>query len=537
MSQRQSKVDDLDAVPEVELNSDFPGTIRGFLPFQVRAYNKLKNLDSGIMLISTGCGKSIISIGLLKYHLQNNEFDIAIIAVKAHNKINFQRFLKKFGDLDSIVIDGDPKERKKIYQKIALSKSPVIVITNYEKFRIDYENWKPIFEKRIELYMDEMPTKLKHRNTKLYSSLRRLLYKKSLREPRPEKLRQYMLTATPIENDPLDYFNCVRLLSPEVLGSITDFNNRYVAYFNPYSGQPERWRNLSDIGQRTEHMSVIVDKEDPEIAKQFPRVNEVEIVIDWHPEDLEIYKRLSKTSREIFNGEGFESILPLISLMQMMCDMPSSINRSAKRYEEYEKKLESGQFDANRVGSSYAKLFTEAVGQLYDDKHTKLDTLKELLTEQHPTEKIIIFSSFNEALLPYLSSALSEWGVNHVIYSGSAINKQSAQDQFKSDDDVRVFLSSDAGSDSINLEEASVVIHYTPPLKWATFVQRQNRAHRVTSKWDRVTFYSLLMADSVDLRKNEIIQKKKKYHTETFGHKEIENTSQKDLLYILTGQN
>lgn len=537
MSQQLSKVDDLDATPEVELNSDFPGNIRGFLPFQVRAYNKLKDVDAGIMLMSTGTGKSFVSTGLLKYHLQNNEFDVAIIAAKSHNKINFQRFLKKFGDLDSIVIDGGPKERKKVYQRIANSKSPVIVITNYEKFRIDYEQWKPIFEKRIELYLDEMPTKLKHRNTKLYSRLRHLLYKKSLKEQRPEKLRQYMLTATPIENSPLDFYNCVRLLDPQVLGSIADFNNRYVAYFNPYSGEPERWRNLSDLGRRTEHMSVIVDKEDPEIAKQFPRVHEVEIVIDWHPEDLEIYKRLSQTSKEIFNGEGFESILPLIGLMQMMCDMPSSINRSAKRYEEYEKKLESGQLDVNRVGSSYAKLFTESVGELYDDMHTKLGTLQELLAERHPTEKVIIFSSFNEALLPYLSIALTEWGISHVVYNGSSINKQRAQDKFQSEDGVRVFLSSDAGSDSINLEKASVVIHYDLPLKWSTYIQRQNRAHRVTSKWGHVTFYSLLMADSVDLRKSEIIQRKQKYHTETFGHNEIENTPQKDLLYILTGQN
>src|ERR1700744_1784343 len=93
--------------PEVSLNSNLEGTINGFLPFQVEAYHKLKDLDAGLMLMDTGTGKTICATGILKYHIEYlKDIDYCIVAVKNHNKINFQRMIKEFGGLNSTIIDG-----------------------------------------------------------------------------------------------------------------------------------------------------------------------------------------------------------------------------------------------------------------------------------------------------------------------------------------------------------------------------------------------------------------------------------------------
>jgi SNF2 family DNA or RNA helicase len=161
------------------------------------------------------------------------------------------------------------------------------------------------------------------------------------------------------------------------------------------------------------------------------------------------------------------------------------------------------------------------VEALTDDRHTKLDTLRELLTEVHSDEKVLVFSAFNDALMPILEKHFSEWGVTYVRYHGSDTQKQAAQDAFADDNNVQVFLSSDAGSDSLSLEQASVVIHYDLPWKWSTFIQRQNRIHRVVSKFEKVRYYTLQMADSVEDRKVEIIQRKSGYHQSIFQGEDL----------------
>jgi SNF2 family DNA or RNA helicase len=525
----------LEQIPEISLNSDFPNTLNGFLPFQVKAYNFLKDLDSGIMLMDTGVGKSVVSIGLLKYHLLKENIDVAIVVCKAHNKFNFQRELKEKGDLDALIIDGPLSLRESLYKGVVEANNPVIVITNYEKFRIDFELWKPLFRKRILIIWDEIHSKLKNRNTALYRKIRYLLYKKKLGEINSASLRQYGLTATPIDNHPGEFYNYVRLLKPDLLGSIAEFQNEYAAYVNPYN-QPVKWRNLDKLGERVQHITYKVSKTDPEISKQFPRIVFESIPIDWHPDDRHIYEKLSHKSREIFRDEGYSSILPLIMLMQLMCDVPSAINLSANSYLEWEK-LFLNDPTLPKKGSEYAKQFVSVAGELYDDNHTKIEVLRELLTDVHSTEKVLIFSSFNNLVLPALSNALNEWNVSHVLYRGTAQQKQTAQDHFKKDDNIRVFLSSDAGSDSINLQEASVVIHFDLPLKHSTWLQRSNRAHRITSIYDAVKIYSLLMADSVDLRKEQIIKTKEQYHKDIFGEpcRDDDSMHQDELRYVLVG--
>jgi SNF2 family DNA or RNA helicase len=206
---------------------------------------------------------------------------------------------------------------------------------------------------------------------------------------------------------------------------------------------------------------------------------------------------------------------------------------SAQAYQQWEEDVKSFGFMPQK-GSEYAAIFESVVGQLKDDKHSKLNFLKEILLEKHPDEKIIIFSTFNNLVLPALSSYLDRWSVPHVVYRGTDKAKQKAYDDFKKDPKLRVFLSSDAGSDSINLEEASIVINYDLPYNFSTLTQRQNRCHRITSQNSHVQFLTLTMERSVEQRKLQIIKRKKNYHSDIFGGAS-EQLALADLKWILLG--
>lgn len=522
--------------PTVELASPLPGTKGGFLPYQLQGFNFLKDLHGGVAMWSTGTGKTVLAGALLGHHLQLQNFDFAWVVVKAHNKTNTQRTLKRLADIDSVVLDGPQKRRHETLSGLLEAPPGTVIITNYEKFRVDLVHMLPLFEKRVLIIWDEMPTKLKSRETKLYRAIRKLLYKKAnMSELRPKSLRQYMLSATPIENNPEDWYNCVRLLDPSLYGTVKNFRDEFVASYDIFNYKPQRWHHLDRMGLKAAHIVHQVDKESPDIAAQFPSVIEEPYYIDWSKEDRAIYELLAaEVKRNLVDREHFEDgLFGLIAVMQMMCCAPSMVSNSAGLREAYE--MGWGRKGGSEVAYKLQKLLTR---KLRDDNHTKLQTLRQLICEEHPNEKVVVFTAFNNALHPILETHFQNWAVPYVRYAGTAASKQTAQDYFQNEDFVRVFLSSDAGSDSISLEEASVIIHYDLPWKYSTYTQRQNRIHRVVSAHSKVRFYTLMMADSVEERKMEVIMKKKGYQDGIFKgviseQSESARMSREDLMYIL----
>jgi SNF2 family DNA or RNA helicase len=543
----------LNETPEFSINSELPGTVNGFLPYQLQGYNFLKDLDGGVAMWSTGTGKTVLASAILRHHILKGSFDIAWVVVKAHNKVNTQRTFSRLANVDSFVVDGERKKRHSLYAEFAQSNDPVVAITNYEKFRVDQDELLPLFEKRILVIWDEMPTKLKSRGTALYKSVRKCLYTSThpnWEKKRPASLRQFMLSATPIENSPEDFFSCVRLLDPRVFGSVAEFRNQFVASYNYFrQTQPETWHNLDRMGLMASSVTHRVNKSDPDIAKQFPEVVKEPYFIDWDRKDRKIYDELAKEMRrKIEDREVFDTdqVLSMIGVMQMLCDAPSMVADSAARREVFEQAWEyyteqavNGAKAPVKDGSLTALKLFEWLGEdLTNDRHTKIDTLRSLLTEVHPDEKFLVFSSFGNALLPILEGKLREWNVPFVSYSGNGKERQEAEDRFKNDPKIRVFLSSDRGSDSLNLEAASVVVHYDLPWKWSTLTQRENRVHRVTSGFGTVRYYTLMMANSIEDRKLDIIKRKQAYHEQVFDGAISDQAlstrmSMEDLLYIL----
>lgn len=578
--------------PEVELVSHFPDTVNGFLNFQVQGFNKLKGVDGAVAQWSTGTGKSVLAAGLTKYHEQKDNFDICFYVVKAHNKVNTARGLLALAGIESVVLDGTIDKREKIYLEVMdrLERGEkTVVITNYEKFRDDFVEWvppprfldekghlkrdrkgkevkpkseeyipklvswiEPVLESRLWIVWDEMPTKLKSRTSRVYRAVTKCLYRTNppatdWNMRRPAELRQVMLSATPIENDPEDWYNCVRLLDPRVYGTVSNFRDEFVAYYDHFdSSKPKGWRNLDVIALRAAHLVHQVDKRHPEIAAQFPEVIPDVRIIDWDPRDRRIYDKLTKELVKQIDDEDGIPILAAIAVMQMLCDAPAIVNDSAALRLAYEESVEAfsgDEEDAPEVqGTKGALALLEALDgkKLTNDHHTKLIELHNVLTKEFPNEKTVVFSALNQSLMPTLEALLTEWGVTYVRYEGTTKQKQDAEDRFKSDPSIQVFLSSDKGSDSINLEVARVVVNFNGPWKWTTEEQRVNRIHRITSTFGSVYFITFEMHDSIDTRKAVVRARKKRFHEGVFDgvirdEALSANTTRDDLRWLLSG--
>jgi SNF2 family DNA or RNA helicase len=521
------------------------------LPYQVQGFNFLKD-KSGVAMWSTGTGKTVLASSLIKHHLERKSFDLCWFVVKSHNKVNTQRTLDRVASLDSLVVKGSKKSRHALYAGLADIDSPVTLVTNYEKFRTDHDSILPLFDQyRMLIIWDEMPTKLKNRTSQLYTAVCECLYSTNAPQVRADRVRppgliQYMLSATPIENDPEDWFNCIRLIDPTVYGTVKGFRDEYVARYSYFDdNKPEAWHKLDKMGMKAAHVVHQVDKEDPDIAAQFPGVIDEPYYIDWDEADRKVYDRFTKELAKELDDEL--SVVQGIGLMQMLCDSFTMVTDSAARREVYEQTVAewfeegaAGEAPPAQGSAAALRLIEALEGKLTDERHTKLETLRQLITEDHRGERIVVFSQYNDGLLPILESKFRSWGIQHVRYGGSEGARQAALDRWGNDDSVTVFLSSDAGSDSINLQQASVVIHYDIPWKWSTLIQRQNRVHRITSTFSQVRYYTLMMADSIEDRKMKVVQRKQGYHEGVFkgaiaGQSASARMTKDDLLYILRG--
>lgn len=536
----------LNDTPDVKLNSNFEGTVNGFLPYQVQGYNMLKDLKAGIAMWDTGTGKTVLAGALIQHHLNLENFDVAFLVVKSGNRINSQRKLKKLCGIESVATPVLKKKRLKVYDTL-YGKTNQIVVCNYENFRDDLEQILPLFEnQRVLCIWDEMPTKLKTRTTELYKSVKHCLFDYDYEWPgvsakkwRPDSIHQYMLSATPIENDPEDFFNCVRLLDPTILGTVAQFRKEFVARYNYFDeNKPDAWHKLDKIGHLTAHMVHQVDKTDPDIAKQFPEVIEEDFIVEWDLEHRALYN-------EVLDRADQLEVLPIatIALLQMVCDEPSMLTNSAAVYEAYAEAWEEWEGDEEETkepkkqGSESAAMLIDGL-DIPEVEGPKQRRLKYLLTEKHRGEKCCVFSAQNETLLPILEKRLQEWGVNYVRYAGTAKQRQAAEDAFMEDPEVQVFLSSDMGSDSLDLFEGSVVIHYNLPWKWSTKIQRQNRINRASSTHALNLVYTLMMDTSIEYRKKKVIGQKYVYHKGVFkGAIADQSTSARmtleDLYYML----
>lgn len=546
--------------PPFSINSHLENTVNGMFPWQIAGFNKLvkdEDLNGGLVVWSTGTGKTVFVASALLWHAQyGHPYDLGLVVVKSNNKADMNRKLKWLADIDSTIIDGAPERRERIYGEITerlKAGEKVVAVTNYEKIREDRRYFLSLLKNRDVLaFWDEIPTRLSNRKTKLYKAVSATLWNpfkaKEIglagAKPRPRWMRQWGLTATPIENHPEGCFNYIRLMNPPLLGTSIEFKGEHVAHKNYLSGDPDIWHALDKMEARLEHLVHRASREDdPEISRLFPEVIEDTRVIDWHPQDRKVYDVLTGKAQEIIEADFSEvNILALIQVMQMVCDAPSMLQESVKNRVIFEEWLETYDGEGNfhgPKGSEVAQMLLDVVKAPNNDHHTKLETWREILTEKHPDDKCLTFMTWGTYGMKPLTAKLDEWGVTYVTYQGTQKEADAAKNLFREDPDIQVFLSSDRGADSIDLPEAAVGINYNLPWTWVRKRQRMRNV-RVDSELPTNYWYDLVMADSVEERKQQIIDKKYRYHAALFDGKAVEESmssklTREDLIHILLG--
>jgi len=142
-------------------------------------------------------------------------------------------------------------------------------------------------------------------------------------------------------------------------------------------------------------------------------------------------------------------------------------------------------------------------------KDAKLAALLQLLTEQHPREKVLIFTQFADTV-HYLTTQLKKRGLPALegVTGSSADPTELAwrfspksndkREQVSPSQELRVLVATDVLSEGQNLQDAAIVVNYDLPWAIIRLIQRAGRVDRIGQQSDTIYCYSFLPADGVE---------------------------------------
>lgn len=385
-------------------------------------------------------------------------------------------------------------------RKDLLSNPPQVMVSVYETVRNDAASkvegkqralvsgplTDSLVGRRVLVIYDEM-TKLKNRSSSTYRH-HEFLLKSILGGREDDPLRRVGLTATPIERDPENAFNIIRLLFPGFM-TVSQFEEEHVKGRDicdrPYgfknigiADHSEPW--VTPFSKKVEHILQVKHKTDPDVVDQFPRQVEEFTYVEQHPTEEKFYIAVQDLIHEESDGV-FDDMAGFGLLRQIACH-PHAV-------------LHSQGVMARKVVEIVGE---EGIRKIPCNKLERLLSYIEGVVRGQGAQAVV-FTFFGQSVLPIIHEALTREGYKVSINHGgmSVSQREDSKRAFRAGE-TEIFLTSDAGSRGLNLPNASYVINYELPLTHANYIQRINRIHRIDSTHESVTCQSFITAYTVE---------------------------------------
>ena len=110
--------------------------------------------------------------------------------------------------------------------------------------------------------------------------------------------------------------------------------------------------------------------------------------------------------------------------------------------------------------------------------------------------KVIVFAVFVDTLR-YLKVRLERCGIKCAMIDGSVADRQEVVDVFRTDDDIRVLLSSEVGSEGLDMQFCDTIVNYDLPWNPMVVEQRIGRIDRIGQLAENIFIYNLIVKGSI----------------------------------------
>jgi SNF2 family DNA or RNA helicase len=455
---------------------------------QLKGASFLVRRKGGCLFFATGSGKTLIMILSAFKLLQENKVDKFIFVCTLSSKLEVFNDFKKFTDQTPVELDS--------YQQIEdfLTSSQKLAIIQYNRFPKHFcVEGKPIngissqgnhllslLEKhRIGMAFDEVHM-LKNPNAALtvfYKSVIRGLLKYC-----------YGLTATGVMSKMYDLYHILDFCSPECLGSLQSFNDRFVI------------RCLRKIRLR---------------GGRSRKIWEVMGIRDKHL----LQKEMDKVSLSAYPDKD-------INFVSMAADLTD--------IKTYLKAAKGVLDDTSSVKQHSARLV--GLQQVVNEDPAKKTLLINYLKER-VSQGTLLYCAFYHSLEVVESTLKELKGVSYNIICGrqSAEERQASKDWFCKDPRNKVLLITRAGGQSLNLQACPNIAFFDGPFGIGYYIQIVGRVVREFSNFSKFNITFLILKDTIDEYKFEHIASNKDLFMRLFRNEMVPSSNLKESVskYVL----
>lgn len=302
-----------------------------------------------------------------------------------------------------------------------------------------------------------------------------------------ELRKQYMLllTATPVQNNLEELFNLVTLLEPGLLSTRKDFSARFVDRKDQFSPRhvEQLHKLLGEVMVRNRRGTTGV-----RFTNRFART----MVVDFTPPERALYDAMADRVRLMLaqsraDGTPKGSALNRMTLLTLQMALGSSAVAAAGML----RNLMDRHNLPPDLHAQWLDLHDRAVGM---NEHAKLTRLTKLVEDFN--DKIVVFTQFR-ATQDLIVAHLRDAGFDASVFHGglSRMEKESAVRRFQ--DQARVLVCTESGSEGRNLQFANGLCNYDLPWNPMRIEQRVGRLSRIGQMRD-VHVFNLVAAGTVE---------------------------------------
>ena len=461
-----------------------PGLHATLRPYQAEGLTWLQRLRKmgvgGILADDMGLGKTLQTIAhLLLEHGGGAAKGPSMVVAPTSLMGNWQREIAKFAPSLRVLVYVGPKRARLRSQLEDVD----VVVTSYPILLRDLEYLEAL---PIHLLILDEAQAIKNMRSQVHQAVRGL---------DPE--HRLCLTGTPVENHLGELWALMDFLNPGLLGDELGFRRSFRIPIER-QGDEERLKALQH-----QLAPFILRRTKSEVAKELPPKTELMFPVELSGRQRDLYESIRVAAhdrvRSVIRKKGFAastvSILDALMKLRLVCCDPRLLRMESARAVE-----ESAKHEA---------LF---------------ELVEKQLNEGH---RILIFSQFTR-MLALVSQGLRHAGVEHLMLTGSTVNRQAVIDDFEGGKADVFLISLKAGGTGLTLTSADTVIHYDPWWNPAAQAQATDRAYRIGQKRP-VFVYNLFVAGSVEERMLGLQRRKRKLANAILGAARPEAFSEDDL--------
>jgi len=299
------------------------------------------------------------------------------------------------------------------------------------------------------------------------------------------KAKKIALSGTPITNTPMEAYALFEYLNTNCLGNWFNFVKTYMLP-TPFSiaGAINHYR----LPQLATLLNPYYIRREREVLLPFlPDLIEEDLPVELSPEEEKFYKLIKSELLLEMQTEEIDKI-----------ENPITMQNGITKF----MRLRQFLVHPSLIGSAHKKF-------------SKLESLKEFLSTIGEN-KAIIFTEFSSAI-PFIQEV-----VGGLVISGSTPQeeRQAVIDKFQSSPDIKHLIMTRAGELGLNLQSASYVVHYDPPLTYSSYDQRNSRARR-QGRQDKVISVRITVKGSIEDRIWKLIERKRLISLQAMPYNEL----------------